>query len=211
MTLDIHPLALVLFVLAPVVSALAGAALAARWMRRPEEQAPPDLNPGLAFTAQTHLDATSQLMTQLRALQCSQDSLHLEVIHCREALARVHRQLLAKYEPGGRIDDPLPSPPKKAQQAAPQPQPQPPVRTPESAQPVPSPSRSLSPPLQPPSSPPSVALQPLPRPQPVALAAAPEVELTDDEIDALPPELPAPATPHKRVLPPPRKPMLNRL
>ncbi|MDM0045555.1 hypothetical protein QTH91_13765 [Variovorax dokdonensis] len=39
----------------------------------------------------------------------------------------------------------------------------------------------------------------------------PQTELTDEELDALPPELPAPDKPRKRVLPPPKKPPLNRL
>jgi hypothetical protein len=38
----------------------------------------------------------------------------------------------------------------------------------------------------------------------------PERELTDEEIDALPPELP-PAKPRKRILPPPKQPAWRKL
>lgn len=207
MTLDIHPLALALLVGAPAVSALAGAALAARWMRRPADKTRADPVPDLESSSQAHLDASAQVMVHLKAMLRSQDALHAEVLQCREALARLDRQLLAGRAAVAHVREPLPDAPKEAQQVAP-----PSVKPPRAAQAVPPPSRSPSPPSpRPPSSPPAAVLQPLPRPQSVDLAAAPEVELTDDEIDALPPELPAPALPRKRVLPPPRKPTLNRL
>lgn len=47
--------------------------------------------------------------------------------------------------------------------------------------------------------------------EPVAMQAAPERELTDAEIDALPPDLPAPARSPGRKLPAPRTPVLRNI
>jgi hypothetical protein len=52
---------------------------------------------------------------------------------------------------------------------------------------------------------------PLPRPAPSYAADAPELELSDEEIDALPAELPVPGPARKRVLPAPKKPVMREL
>jgi hypothetical protein len=52
---------------------------------------------------------------------------------------------------------------------------------------------------------------PLPRPEPVQEPEVVERELSDEELDALPPELPTDKKPRKRVLPAPKKPTLNSL
>jgi hypothetical protein len=59
--------------------------------------------------------------------------------------------------------------------------------------------------------PPELLLTPLPEPAPVYEAPAPERELTDEEIDALPPEPLVTDKPRKRVLPPPKKPVMRSL
>lgn len=58
---------------------------------------------------------------------------------------------------------------------------------------------------------PELLLTPLPRPEPVYEEPEPVVELSDDELDALPPELPVPDKPRKRILPVPKKPVLRNL
>lgn len=59
--------------------------------------------------------------------------------------------------------------------------------------------------------PPELLLTPLPRPEPVYDEPEPMPELSDEELDALPPELPAPDIPRKRILPAPKKPVLRNL
>ena len=59
--------------------------------------------------------------------------------------------------------------------------------------------------------PPELLLTPLPEPAPVYEVPAPERELTDEEIDALPPEPLVTDKPRKRVLPPPKKPVMRGL
>ena len=59
--------------------------------------------------------------------------------------------------------------------------------------------------------PPELLLTPLARAEPVYPSEVPTRELTDAEIDALPPELPAAGLPRKRILPAPSKPVLKRL
>ncbi|RZL93301.1 MAG: hypothetical protein EOP76_09545 [Variovorax sp.] len=68
-----------------------------------------------------------------------------------------------------------------------------------------------SPPPPPSARPPELMHTPLPRPEPVQVPDVMERELTDEELDALPPELPAETRPRKRILPAPKKPTLNRL
>ena len=58
---------------------------------------------------------------------------------------------------------------------------------------------------------PELLLTPLARAEPVYPSEMPTRELTDAEIDALPPELPAAGLPRKRILPAPSKPVLKRL
>ena len=80
---------------------------------------------------------------------------------------------------------------------------------------------STPPPLPPPppsapeavvsARPPELLLTPLAEPAPVYEAPAPERELTDEEIDALPPEPLVTDKPRKRVLPPPKKPVMRSL
>ena len=59
--------------------------------------------------------------------------------------------------------------------------------------------------------PPELLLTPLARAEPVYPSEVPTRELTDAEIDALPPELPAAGLPRKRIMPAPAKPVLKRL
>lgn len=59
--------------------------------------------------------------------------------------------------------------------------------------------------------PPELLLTPLPQPEPVYDEPAPERVLSDEEIDALPPELPTAERPLRRVLPTPKKPVLRNL
>ena len=76
---------------------------------------------------------------------------------------------------------------------------------------APAPARA---PTEPPSAvvsarPPELVHAPLPRAGISAEAAQPEPELSDEEIDALPPELPSLAKPRKRLLRAPTKPPLR--
>jgi hypothetical protein len=50
---------------------------------------------------------------------------------------------------------------------------------------------------------------PRPQPAPVCAPQEPERELSDEEIDALPPDLPAPTRLQGRKLPAPKKPVLR--
>lgn len=59
--------------------------------------------------------------------------------------------------------------------------------------------------------PPELMHAPLPRPQPTYEIETPEPELSDEEIDALPPEIPDAGRPRKRILPAPKKPSLRDL
>lgn len=59
--------------------------------------------------------------------------------------------------------------------------------------------------------PPELMQTPLPRSQPAFEPEAPAVELSDEEIDALPAEVPMAGRPRKRVLPAPTKPVLRDL
>ncbi|MGJ7510597.1 hypothetical protein [Variovorax sp. GT1P44] len=59
--------------------------------------------------------------------------------------------------------------------------------------------------------PPELVHTPLPRPQPVLHADESGPELSDEEIDALPAELPVPGKQRKRVLPAPKKPVWRSL
>jgi len=54
-------------------------------------------------------------------------------------------------------------------------------------------------------------LAPQPQPAPVHAIEAPERELSDEEIDALPPDLPAPTRLQGRKLPAPKKPVLRNI
>ena len=59
--------------------------------------------------------------------------------------------------------------------------------------------------------PPEMMQTPLPRPAPSYAADAPEIELSDEEIDALPAEPPEPNPARKRILPAPKKPVMREL
>lgn len=59
--------------------------------------------------------------------------------------------------------------------------------------------------------PPELIHTPLPRPQPAYVPEEPVFELSDEEIDALPAEIPAPDRARKRLLPAPRKPEMRGL
>lgn len=59
--------------------------------------------------------------------------------------------------------------------------------------------------------PPELLLTPLPQLEPVYDEPEPERVLSDEEIDALPPELPPADRPRKRLLSPPKKPVLRNL
>jgi hypothetical protein len=59
--------------------------------------------------------------------------------------------------------------------------------------------------------PPELMSTPLPRPQPVHEPEPPALELSDEELDALPPELPASAKPRKRMQAAPKKPVMRDL
>ena len=59
--------------------------------------------------------------------------------------------------------------------------------------------------------PPELLHRPIVRPAPAYAFEEPAPELTDAELDALPPDLPAPAKPQRRILPPPKKPSFRNL
>ncbi|MEJ8810711.1 hypothetical protein WKW77_06505 [Variovorax ureilyticus] len=59
--------------------------------------------------------------------------------------------------------------------------------------------------------PPALTHAPLPRSGPAAAPDEPERELSDEEIDALPPELPAPGKPRKRIQHAPTRPPLRSI
>ncbi|MFM9922913.1 hypothetical protein VLK31_07985 [Variovorax sp. H27-G14] len=59
--------------------------------------------------------------------------------------------------------------------------------------------------------PPEPQKLPLAAPSAMAVQTPPEQELTDEEIDALPPELPAPAPPAGKKWPAPRRPVLRNI
>lgn len=77
-----------------------------------------------------------------------------------------------------------------------------PATTPAKATPAPAPLRAR---------PPEPQKLPLAAPPAMAVQAAPEQELTDEEIDALPPDLPAPAPPAGKKWPAPRRPVLRNI
>lgn len=83
------------------------------------------------------------------------------------------------------------------------------------AVPPPAPAPAARPPaVSPPAvsaRPPELLLTPLPQPEPVYDEPAPEPVLSDEEIDALPPELPLADKPRRRILPTPKKPVLRKL
>ncbi|MDN4586941.1 hypothetical protein DBA29_00280 [Xenophilus aerolatus] len=96
---------------------------------------------------------------------------------------------------------------------------QPPARTPRTAASPLDPSR---PPVSAPGAParhpaavsarpPELELTPLPRPQPSTDAGAAAAELSDEELDALPPDLPEPGKARRRILPPPKRPPFRSL
>ena len=96
--------------------------------------------------------------------------------------------------------------------------PSPPSPLPPPSRPSPQPTvvveRSVQSPMDvPPMSarPPELMQTPLPRAEPVYSATVPTRELTDEEIDALPADLPELTLPRKRILPSPRKPTLRSL
>lgn len=90
--------------------------------------------------------------------------------------------------------------------------PQPPVRSAVSAS---APAPAMRPPAEPPRTvsarPPELLLTPLPQPEPVYDEPEPEGVLSDEEIDALPPDLPMAGKPQKRLLATPKKPVLRKL
>ncbi|MDI3383528.1 hypothetical protein ACFPPF_14100 [Xenophilus aerolatus] len=59
--------------------------------------------------------------------------------------------------------------------------------------------------------PPELELTPLPRPQPSRGPEPAAPELSDEELDALPPDLPAPDKARRRILPPPKRPPFRSL
>ncbi|MDH6594219.1 hypothetical protein M2165_004108 [Variovorax sp. TBS-050B] len=95
---------------------------------------------------------------------------------------------------------PLCGPERQRTEHAPPPRPRPPDAPPPSA---PSSASARPPELL---LTPIVPAEPVPEPE-----AAPARELTDEEIDALPPELPPAGPPRKRILPRPPKPTLRSL
>lgn len=73
------------------------------------------------------------------------------------------------------------------------------------ASPAPS-LRTVFPPAVASARPPELLMMPITRPDPVYEPETPDQELTDEELDALPPDLPAQGLPRKRILPAPTKP-----
>ena len=59
--------------------------------------------------------------------------------------------------------------------------------------------------------PPEMMQRPLPSPAPSYAPDEPEIELSDEEIDALPAEIPVPGRARKRILPAPKKPVMREL
>lgn len=76
---------------------------------------------------------------------------------------------------------------------------------------VPAPGAPVRPPAAVSARPPELELTPLPRPEPLQESEVAAPELSDEELDALPPDLPAPDKARKRILPPPKKPPLRSL
>ncbi|MGJ7526476.1 hypothetical protein [Variovorax sp. GB1P17] len=80
--------------------------------------------------------------------------------------------------------------------------------------PAPAPARVPVPspiPAPPSARPPELPETPRPQPVPVYAAEVPERELSDEEIDALPPDLPAPTRLSSRKLPAPKGPVLRNI
>lgn len=80
-----------------------------------------------------------------------------------------------------------------------------------SAPPAPAPAAAIEPVERTSARPPELKQTPLPRPVPVYSVSEQLRELTDEEIDALPADLPEPAAPRRRILPAPKKPTLRSL
>jgi len=76
---------------------------------------------------------------------------------------------------------------------------------------APPPSRSAIPAPTVSARPPELMHTPLPRSEPTYEQEEPAPELSDEELDALPPELPDSGKPRRRVLPAPKKPSLRNL
>lgn len=122
----------------------------------------------------------------------------------QEALRRLEWQALLAEWPGRRSPAPRPAGPVTA------------GRTASSAAPAPTLVRSPKPSLtawpEPQSEPdPAPRRQPEPKPEHATALQPPERELTDEEIDALPPDLPAPAPPRTRKLPAPKGAVLRNI
>jgi hypothetical protein len=108
----------------------------------------------------------------------------------QEALRRREWQALLAGLPGQHMPAPVPTKPASPGRMAPAP-----VRPP-------TPNRAPEP---------SPALRPEPELESVAVRPQPEHELSDKEIDALPPDLPAPAPRRTRKLPAPKGPVLRNI
>lgn len=208
MTLQTTPLGIVVLVLSLALLAVASAALTV-WVARTNAKRSEDTRP-----AQSNEDLIDQLRAQLQALRHAQKAALAELADCRAAIARLDRDRQPQpnrttvESPRGSetgVSPPTPqgtalqkqSPPLAKEvehQHRPSAEKQSPVRT------------TARPTFEPPAVP-----QPLPRPAPFVETPRTEPELSDEEIDALPPELPSPDKPRKRILPPPRKPTLRSL
>jgi len=191
--LDLSPLAAVVLGSALVMLALLSAWLAAWWVsRRFRRDASPSTT--TAPSPDASLDA-DWMRSQVQALQRSQAQLHDKLDRQSASLAHVNDYLRhappRPLAPAANTRNEAP-PNSMASTAAP----------PSAPRPAPISARPPTP---------DAAPTPLARAEPRVEAAEPERELSDEEIDALPPELPAAAKQRKRVLAPPKKPTLQNL
>ena len=206
--LELSPLGAVVLGAGLVVLSMFSACLAAWWVdrkHRGDASAPTTATQDSAAS----LDA-DWMRSQVHALLRSQAQLHDQMNQQRASLARICDQL---DQAPPRILAPAPDAQGEATQRP---------KQDASVAPAPSASRaalSAVPAGTPAPSPVSArspmgdAPMPMPRPrsEPAVTAEEPERELSDEEIDALPPELPAAANQRKRILAPPKKPTLRNL
>jgi len=164
-----------------ILLALSSALLAAWLFRR---HRPPE-RPQTLLPSETV--PPESLEPQLQALQRNQERLATCLEDCRAIVMRIERRQVAS-----------------GLETAPHPRSEARTVVPAARIPTATPRVSARSVLAPPT--------PVPRPRAaIAVATPPETELTDEEIDALPPDLPAATRPRKRSLPPPRKPPLQSL
>ena len=211
MTLQITLLGVFALVTPVLVLAMVSVALAARLARagHEESRSAPPATP--SFDANDQLGQLDQLRAQVQTLQRSQKALHAELAHCRNAIARIERDGRQALPQGTAIESLGPSALAASRRTPPDIPP--PPNTP-LANGIESRQETKLPPVCAITSPAAERRGPplpLPRPEPQVQAVEAKPELSDEEIDALPPEVPTPGKPRKRILPPPKKPAMRSL